>query len=145
MRRHPLLLTLTLAYLAVIGVITLGPQPLDPDSTSGLRLLIDHISNTPFTAWISYSLVEFLANIAMFAPLGLLIALLSGARRWWAAILFGFAVSCMIEFSQLFLPTRVSDLRDIIANTLGTALGVGIAWLITQHMHAHSGVMRKRE
>jgi len=70
---------------------------------------------------LTYGAVEFLANIAMFVPIGVLVTLLS--RRWWMAAVVGFALTCAIEFTQTFLPARFPDVQDIFANTLGAVLG----------------------
>ena len=47
------------------------------------------------------------------------------------AVVVGFVVSFAIEFLQAYLPSRDSSLRDLMTNTLGTALGAGVgAYLI---------------
>ena len=63
----------------------------------------------------------------MFIPVGILLALLLPPRRWWVAVLIGFGMTVTIETAQLFIPGRFSDLRDIVANTAGAAIGVAVA------------------
>jgi len=43
------------------------------------------------------------------------------------AVVVGFGVSFAIEYIQAYLPSRDSSLRDLFANTLGTALGAAAA------------------
>jgi hypothetical protein len=43
------------------------------------------------------------------------------------AVVVGFAVSLAIEWVQAYLPSRDSSLRDLFANTLGTAIGAATA------------------
>lgn len=71
----------------------------------------------------SYTVFEFLANIALFVPFGLLLA--AGWPRWspWLVILTGYAASATIELVQTLLPSRYPTLSDVIANTLGTIVG----------------------
>jgi VanZ family protein len=74
---------------------------------------------------------DVLINIAGFVPFGLLVcAYLSLARRIKTpaliTILLGFTVSFTIESLQAFLPTRDSGTTDLITNTLGTCIGVGL-------------------
>jgi VanZ family protein len=68
-------------------------------------------------------------NIVGFVPLGFLAAAYFSLRspNQWAtrrAIVLGLTVSLTIETLQIFLPTRDSDLTDVMTNTLGTCLGV---------------------
>jgi glycopeptide antibiotics resistance protein len=114
----------TACYLVLVGWITLGPQPLDERGLSILRGILAVLAASDVTRWVTYDVVEFSANVAMFVPVGVLFLLLAGRRRWWLALGGGIAVSCAIEFAQLFLPGRFSDVRDILANSLGTLLGV---------------------
>ena len=127
-----LLAVCTAIYLAFVGWVTLGPQPLNETNSGWLTSLLAALAGSPATAWITYSLVEFLANIAMFVPIGCLFLLVQEGtrRRWWLALLLGIALTCGIEFTQQFLPTRVPDVRDIVANSLGAALGIGVGLAI---------------
>lgn len=130
-RRHPLLTTFTVVYLGVVAWVTLGPQPLDNQAQGvlfrALRVLGRHTS----TDWITYSRVEFSANIAMFVPIGVFLLLLLGRRQWWLAIVLGFLMTVSIELAQLYIPGRVSDVRDVISNTTGATIGVLLALVLT--------------
>lgn len=72
--------------------------------------------------------VEFVANIALFAPLGLLLTLL--LRSHWLGAGLAVAVSVAAEVAQVVIPARQPSLRDILANAAGAAAGAAIAWLI---------------
>lgn len=73
---------------------------------------------------------NFLLNALLFLPLGFLLPALWGEfRRWKRTLLLGFGLSLAIELLQLF-SFRATDLDDLIANTLGTALGFLLARLV---------------
>ncbi|MCU1523114.1 MAG: VanZ family protein [Microbacteriaceae bacterium] len=130
-RRHPLLSLITLGYLAFVGWITLGPQPVDGSHGSWLWRLLRFFAGHELTSWLTYSRVEFLANVAMFVPIGVFFLLLFGRRLWFVGILAGVALTLVIEGVQLFLPARVSDVRDLVANSLGATIGVLVALVLT--------------
>jgi glycopeptide antibiotics resistance protein len=130
-RQHPLLTTATVLYLVAVGWLTLGPQPTGLVHESGIFQLLRLFGRHPSLAWIQYADVEFAANVAMFAPIGLLLLLLLGRSRWWAAALAGPLLSLAIETAQLFIPGRVSDVRDLVSNSLGAVLGVVAGLVIT--------------
>jgi VanZ family protein len=77
---------------------------------------------------------EFLANVALFVPFGLLLS--TAAPRWspWAIIGLGALVSVMIELVQLGIPSRVATVSDLIANTAGAAVGCLVAarWRVSR-------------
>ncbi|UFS60794.1 VanZ family protein [Subtercola endophyticus] len=130
-RRHPLLSAFTIAYLGVVAWVTLGPQPLDNKAEGLLFQVLRFFGRHASTDWITYDRVEFTANIAMFFPIGLFFLLLFGRRQWWLAILVGFLMTVSIETAQLFLPGRVSDLRDVVSNTVGATIGVLTGLVLT--------------
>jgi glycopeptide antibiotics resistance protein len=120
------LLAVTAAYLLLVAWITLNPAPADPHRNPLLEGLLATFASTPLLTWIDFDVVEFTANVLLFVPVGLLFAVLLGRGRWWLAFALGVAMTLTIEFVQLFLPARVSDARDLLANTLGTLIGIGI-------------------
>jgi glycopeptide antibiotics resistance protein len=74
-----------------------------------------------------FLLVDVVGNIVVFAPLGFGLA---GALRQaklgstiWLAVLGGFTLSLVIELTQLAVPSRSTDVDDLIFNTLGTFIG----------------------
>ena len=86
-----------------------------------------------------YLFIDVLGNIAVFVPFGAALAaatLLSQRReqwggfwRWWLKVsLAGLALSLFIELGQLAIPGRVTDVDDVILNTLGAAFGALIVW-----------------
>ncbi|UOD80489.1 VanZ family protein [Paenarthrobacter ureafaciens] len=72
--------------------------------------------------------VEFVSNILMFVPFGLLAALLWPRRwYWWRMLLLGAVTSTFIEVTQLVIPGRVTALSDVIANMTGALIGAAVA------------------
>ena len=131
LHRHPVLSLVTLAYLAFVGWVTLGPQPLDSGNNGLLLRALGVFSRHDATDWITYGRVEFGANIVMFIPIGVFLLLLFGRRLWWLAIALAVVLTGSIEFTQQFLPTRYPDVRDLIANGSGAVLGVVLGLILT--------------
>lgn len=125
MRRSRVLFSATLAWLGVIALITLTPNPRPPGESSDLvRAIIAFLGSTPLTAWFDYDVAEFTANVLMFVPLGALLAAQLPPRRRLLAAPLGLGVSLLVEGIQLlWLPSRVADVRDLVSNGLGSLLG----------------------
>jgi hypothetical protein len=66
--------------------------------------------------------VDFGANLLAFLPIGLALY----RSRLWRALLLAFGLSLTIELCQRWLP-RNQNVVDLLSNTLGAAIGWGIA------------------
>jgi glycopeptide antibiotics resistance protein len=132
MSRRILLPLVTMGYLALVAWATLGPV-----SWHAIGYEADYGVLTPSiwfegATWTIGSSWEFAANVAMFVPVGALFALLAGPRRWGWALVWAGAVSLAVELAQIPIADRISDPRDLLANTGGAAVGiaiVGVGWL----------------
>ncbi|MBO3663535.1 VanZ family protein [Microbacterium stercoris] len=76
---------------------------------------------------VGYPLLEFVANIALFVPLGLLVQLAWPGLGWWRIALLGLTTSALIEGVQFAIPSRFPTVSDLIANTSGSVVGWVIA------------------
>ncbi len=129
--RHPLLSLLTGAYLAFVAWLTLTPQAYAAEHISIIYQLLDVAHGYGYLLTIDSSELEFLANIALFVPVGMFLLLLFGTRLWWLALTASFGLTSFIEFLQRSIPGRVPDERDLLANGLGAVIGVLIAVVLT--------------
>lgn len=115
-------------YLVVVLLLTWLPAK-DAGQVTGIVATVARWFDGLVPFEVGYPILEFLANVAMFAPLGVL-----GALAWPQAsagwiIGAGAVLSAVIELVQLTMPSRFSTLSDVIANTLGAAAGwVAVAW-----------------
>jgi glycopeptide antibiotics resistance protein len=142
-RRHPYISVATFGYLAVVAWLTLSPQA--PDQRDGplwqLALFLDQFSATE---WLTFNDLEFVANIALFVPVGLFFVLLVGKRQWWLALTLAIGLTVAIEWVQQFIPSRVSDARDILSNSLGAAIGVMITLTVAAARQRDRVARRRR-
>ncbi|PPF29186.1 VanZ family protein [Rathayibacter tritici] len=117
-------------------MIAFWPTPVD----SGMRGDLGRVGS-----WFSrhhlprvdYAFLEASANIALFVPLGLLLALNLRPRSAWIAVVVGALVSSLIETGQLlFLSSRFASLQDVVMNTSGALLGALAGVLLRIIVHA---------
>lgn len=125
MAARVVLALLSAVYLWAVAWLTLRARPYGSDLSAVLDRVLSWLAERPSTAWITFDRLEFGANVAMFVPLGVIAVLWFGVRGWWWAPVLGLVVSLGIETAQaLFLDSRVSDPRDLVANTLGAVIGM---------------------
>lgn len=80
-----------------------------------------------------YLLVDVVGNVLLFLPLGLTFAAASTRPGRWArlgaATLSALLLSLSIEVLQLAMPSRASDVDDVLFNTLGALVGAVVGVL----------------
>ncbi|GAA1871958.1 hypothetical protein GCM10009715_18530 [Paeniglutamicibacter psychrophenolicus] len=120
---------LALAYLLALAMIAFWPTPVDQPVSGSLANVIGWLHAHGMPSFIGYNKIEFGANILLFLPFGYLAA--AWTKKWSHALVAGFAASCLIELGQaLLLPNRFASPMDIVANTMGVALGIGIHFFL---------------
>ena len=103
-----------------------------PPTFTVLQKKILESPSADFKLSLSY-FADLVVNITGFIPFGIFFTLYlsqvknsSNYRTYLFTVLMGMAISLTIEILQAYIPTRSSSSTDLIANTLGTAMGVVI-------------------
>ena len=93
------------SVIAVVVVIVFWPGPPDPGGQDALHryLAQAHANGLPY--WISFNLIQNLANVVMFIPLGLL-GSLALRRHNYLVVPAAAAGSALIELGPVGLPAR---------------------------------------
>jgi glycopeptide antibiotics resistance protein len=139
---------LFVAYLAALVLGTFSPFTF-VSTSEALAAKVQGIKWIPFrdprTGGL-HSPLDTAGNIAMFMPFGALgVLALRGSRDRHNALLpvviSGFSISLLIEALQLFTRTRVTNVTDVIANTIGCSLA---ALAVTWWQQRKSGPGRRR-
>ena len=140
-RKREAVLLLMYINLAVIIRFTFFPmekadgqvQPLIFDIATAFPFRVNLF---PFVNLFDYDsmrdlLLNVIGNIAMFIPSGIVLPIIYKKLDSFAKVIFaGGGISLCIEIIQLPFHVRVSDIDDLILNTVGVILGYGIYALI---------------
>lgn len=122
---------LLVGYLLFVGFTVWLPAPVSARVTGLVRTLARWVADAGIASYHPNVIVlEFLANVALFAPIGLLLVLAWPRLRLWRAVLVGALMSVLIETVQGFMPSRFPTISDVVANTLGTLIGAVIVTVI---------------
>lgn len=93
---------------------------------------------TPFWSYkaisdgATYLIPENIMNVVVFIPLGLMLVFAFRRINLWKVILIGLGISMTIEVMQYFLQRGVSELDDVIHNTLGCFMG-GTSYMVVKY------------
>ena len=138
MRDHRMLVVASVAYAVGLGVLVAGPWGEDLNDLT-VRCYTFFRYDWPIApGWALPKHYGVLLNVVLFVPVGaLLAALLRG--RWWAAVLVAGLCSAAIEVVQSRWLERVGDVDDLVANTVGAALGALAITLRTRRRSRRAG------
>ena len=118
------------AFVVYGSLVPLDYQPLTLDQA---WLLFQRI---PFLDLGIHSRADWVANILLFIPLAFLWQGVIWPRhslflQFLSAVMLGFmcfVLSLLTEFAQLFFPARTVSQNDILAETIGSAIGIAFWW-----------------
>ena len=126
---------LALALIAFAVYVSLIPFEL---RSLPLSLAWEDFWTSVTSAGQRFSRTNFLANVLLFVPLGFMLmgtmlvdrprSLVGGAAALIITVALSLCASTTAEFLQVYAPERVPSGLDILAQTIGTALGIAI-WI----------------
>ena len=98
------------------------------------KLIGTPISYHPFHALASFLKeiqrgrlgMNFLGNIILFLPVGVLVPAVTGWKKMWKTVVAGISFSLFIEIIQLITSRGCFDFDDVLLNGMGTVIGFGI-------------------
>ncbi|GAB3407119.1 hypothetical protein GCM10027515_22690 [Schumannella luteola] len=130
------MIALAIVYVAGLAAVILWPERVDGPGGARIQWLLSLLASAGVDRMSAYDVIESAANVALFAPGGLLlIALLSFRWRWWLPVV-GVALSTAAELAQyLWLPERVASSADVIANAVGFTIGALVGAAIGAGLH----------
>ncbi len=133
-------------YVVILGFITLWPTPVDRGGGGELLMkVLRRLHRWGIPDWIDYGFVEAASNILLFVPLGALVVWIMGRSYWWVGGAAGLLLSAAIELAQfIFLPARYPSVADVLANTIGAALGGLLILLVMERGAAVRNPARTR-
>lgn len=127
--KYAIYLLLTLYVLFVLGITLIGRSV-----TGGCLYEIK-----PFWSYMTKGevlnnyIAENIFNVLLFVPIGIIGGILS--KRGRCVVISGLIFSIMIELAQLVTHRGFCETDDVIHNTLGTVVGVGICMLVGYIFH----------
>ena len=98
----------------------------------------ENLMGTPITYRPFHSLSSFLkelqrgrignsfGNIILFIPVGALLPAVTGWKKMWKTVVAGISFSLFIEIIQLITSRGCFDIDDVLLNSLGTVMGLGL-------------------
>jgi len=114
-----------LAAAAVVGaVLVFTPTPALPAAVLVPLRRVLVIAAFPWA--VSTGVADAALYVALFVPWSFAAAMLWRRVHWWQWVAVGYLLSAFIEWTQwLFLAARTAQATDLVANTVGAAIGAG--------------------
>jgi VanZ family protein len=118
-------------YLFAVLIFTFFPRPiLETGNPSAIAEYLQNHANFFYKILYADTHLVAIANLFMLTPFVYLAKLVSPQVKLIKLFLCGEVLSLTIELSQIFIPGRVSDPYDFLANSAGILLGIFIVRLL---------------
>lgn len=119
------LLLLAVSFAGIAELTLFGREGLGAEQRLELHPLLGA------RGWSGIAWRPVVDNITLFVPFGASLAALWCRRRWPLLLGLALATSIGVELFQWAFPTgRIANSADVVANTLGAALGIALARLL---------------
>jgi glycopeptide antibiotics resistance protein len=118
-------------YLLAVLTFTFFPRPiLESGNPSAIAEYLQTHANFFYKILYADTHLVAIGNLFMLTPFVYLAKLVFPKVKLFKLFLYGVVLSLVIEFSQLFIPGRVSDPVDFLANSASVLLGIFLVRLL---------------
>jgi len=118
-------------YLLAVLTFTFFPRPiLETGNPSAIAEYLQTHANFFYKILYADTHLVAIANLFMLTPFVYLAKLVFPKVKLLKLFFYGVVLSLVIEFSQLFIPGRVSDPVDFLANSASVLLGIFLVRLL---------------
>jgi glycopeptide antibiotics resistance protein len=118
-------------YLFAILTLTFFPRPiLETGDSSAIAEYLQSHANFFYKILYADTHLVVIGNLFMLTPFVYLAKLVFPQIKLTKLFLCGVVLSLTIELSQIFIPGRVSDPIDFLANSAGILLGIFLVRLL---------------
>ena len=130
-RKRDLFAIALVIYLLAVLTFTFFPRPiLESGNPSAIAEYLQTHANFFYKILYADTHLIAIANLFMLTPFVYLAKLVFPKVELLKLFLYGVVLSLVIEFSQLFIPGRVSDPVDFLANSVSVLLGIFLVRLL---------------
>ena len=130
-RKRDLFAIVLVIYLLAVLTFTFFPRPiLETGNSSAIAEYLQSHSNFFYKILYADTHQVAIGNLFMLTPFVYLAKLVFPQVKLVKLFLYGVVLSLVIEFSQLFIPGRVSDPVDFLANSVSVLLGIFLVRLL---------------
>ena len=136
MRRKDLFAITSTIYLIALLTFTFFPRPiLETGNPSAIAEYLQTHANFFYKILYADSHLVVIGNLFMLTPFVYLAKMVFPQVKLIRLFFGGVFISLVIEFSQLFIPGRVSDPIDFLANSLSVLFGIFLVRLLQLKGH----------
>ena len=130
-RKRDLFAIVLVIYLLAVLTFTFFPRPiLESGNPSAIAEYLQTHANFFYKILYADTHLVAIGNLFMLTPFVYLAKLVFPQVKLIKLFLFGVFISLAIELSQIFIPGRVSDPVDFLANSVSVLLGIFLVRLL---------------
>ena len=130
-RKRDLFAIALVIYLIALLTFTFFPRPiLESGNPSAIAEYLQTHANFFYKILYADTHLVAIGNLFMLTPFVYLAKLVFPQLKLIKLFLFGVFISLAIELSQIFIPGRVSDPVDFLANSVSVLLGIFLVRLL---------------
>lgn len=111
-------------YMALLFALAVLTRKVHPDRAFDFSLFWSY--RAAIQSGKDALLIQNIANVLAFIPIGILLGCIFGWKKWWKVVLIGGGFSVLIEVLQFAFRLGFAEFDDVFHNVVGCTIGYGV-------------------